>query len=449
MNELAVVICNFNKKSFVLDCIESVFRSDFKDLDLIVVDNASTDDSVEAIRERFGDKLTLLVNEVNTGGSGGFNRGIQEVLDRGIHKYVMLADNDITVEANTIDELKSYMDSHPETGVCGATIFQMGNREITQEMGANISFEGFTNNPLYHQVRKHELPPKLECDYVAFCASIIRVDAIRKAGLIESDYFIYWDDMEFCWRTRKSGYKVSAISSAIVYHHTSPPSNRTTFTEYYFFRNKTNCFARHLSDEEFALLPEIITKRIYRIMVCNKDNYALATTYMHALDDALNAVVGKAQDYKIFELPKEKKWHNVVKGKSRILIEFSPDYTKINLLLSQLREFCDAEITIATHGANMANYCLGDTILVEKKHPDDHFDVTITVCHHVLDFHYTDFDFTEGRTLIIDSYGNSIVDKNDLLVYQYHEENYSVFRAMLYNYIKDKLRLLREDYLNR
>jgi len=280
-------------------------------------------------------------------------------------------------------------------------------------------------------------------------ASIIRVDALRKAGLMESDYFIYWDDMEFCWRIRKSGYKIHAISSAIIYHHMSSPNYDTTFSQYYFFRNKTNCFARHVNDEEFALLPEILTKRIYRSMLCNKDNYAVATTYMHALDDALNGVIGKAQDYKILEVPREKKWYSVLRGRSSILIEFSPDYIQINLLLSQIREFCGAEITIATHGANMANYCLGDAILVEKKNPDDQFDLTVTVCYHVLDFPFTDFDFTEGQNLIIDCYGNSISDKNDLLVFQYHEENYSVFRAMLYNYIKDKLKLLREDYLNR
>ena len=77
MKRVAAVICNYNKEKFVLECIQSVTESAFEKLDIIVVDNASSDGSVESIRNRFGSRVKLFVNGENLGGSGGFNTGIR------------------------------------------------------------------------------------------------------------------------------------------------------------------------------------------------------------------------------------------------------------------------------------------------------------------------------------------------------------------------------------
>jgi GT2 family glycosyltransferase len=448
MGKLAIVICNYNKKDFVLECIESFLRSDDDNFDIFVVDNASTDGSADAIGGKYQGRLTLLLNEVNTGGAGGFNCGMQEVVSRGGYQYIVLADNDVTVKANTISELRRYMNAHNDVGVCGAVIFQTDNPEITQEMGANISVSELTNKPLYHQAKMHELPPVVECDYVPIGASVIRVEALKKAGFMDDGYFLYWDDMEFCWRIREEGYKIHAVSSAITYHRYSLAKYNQPFTVYYYFRNKINCFARHASDADFELLPEIITKRVYRSMVCNKDNAPVATAYMYALNDALDGVMGKAQDYKIPPPRLDKKWHGIVKGKSNILIEFDSAFIKINLLLTKLRELCDAKITIATNNANLDNFRLGNVRLIDKKNDHEEFDLIITVCYHVLDFSYASFIFTKGRSLLYDNYENTVSDEEDLIVYKYYEENYHVFKAMMQSYVRDKLGILRNSYKN-
>ena len=446
MNDLAIVICNYNKRDFVLGCIKSVFQSDYLDFDVFVVDNASTDGSAEAIQREYGERVTLLINDVNTGGSGGFNRGMRAVINCDVYKYVILLDNDTVVKKDMIRMLRCYMDQHPETGICGAAIFQMDNPKITQEMGALISFDEFTNKPLYHQASLNELPTFVECDYVAFCSAIIRADVLQKVGLMESGYFIYGDDMEFCWRVRNAGYRVHAISSAVVYHKMSSPKHETTFSVYYFFRNKTNCFARHTNDSEFTILPEIVTKRFYRIMVCNQDNAPVISTYMHALNDVLNGVTGKADNNKIVPVCTERKWHSLVKGKSNILIHYDPVFIKIDVLLSQLQELCDAKLTVVTYGADLSHFNSADAIFVTEKTPDTQYDLEITVCYHVLDLPFESISFTEGKTLIYDNYENTIADRADILVFQNYEENYALFRTMLYPFIKEKLRIIRENY---
>ena len=83
MKKIGIVICNYNKKDYVLNCIQSVLESKNQDFDLYVADNASTDGSVEAIEKTYGDAVTVLVNPENLGGSGGFNLGIRKILEKG------------------------------------------------------------------------------------------------------------------------------------------------------------------------------------------------------------------------------------------------------------------------------------------------------------------------------------------------------------------------------
>ena len=81
MKEIGIVICNYNKSAYVVKCIETVLASDYQNFDIYVVDNASTDNSVEAIKKNYKDIVTVLENKENLGGSGGFNTGIRKVLE--------------------------------------------------------------------------------------------------------------------------------------------------------------------------------------------------------------------------------------------------------------------------------------------------------------------------------------------------------------------------------
>ena len=77
---IGIVICNYNKEDYIVNCIKSILASTMKDFDIYVVDNASTDHSVERIREAYAGQVTLIVNQENLGGSGGFNTGLREAL---------------------------------------------------------------------------------------------------------------------------------------------------------------------------------------------------------------------------------------------------------------------------------------------------------------------------------------------------------------------------------
>ncbi len=100
MRKIGVVICNYNKRDYVLNCIASMLKQSVE-ADIYVVDNASADGSAEAVRQKYGQQVTLIENKDNLGGSGGFNTGLRRVLQED-YTYIMLMDNDVVADVDAV-----------------------------------------------------------------------------------------------------------------------------------------------------------------------------------------------------------------------------------------------------------------------------------------------------------------------------------------------------------
>ncbi|MDR2356395.1 MAG: glycosyltransferase family 2 protein, partial [Clostridiales Family XIII bacterium] len=440
MKPVAVVICNYNKKDFVLDCIASVFASDFKDFDLIVVDNASTDGSAEAVRERWGDRLTLLVNEENTGGSGGFCRGMTYAMDKGCYKYIHLLDDDVVLDKGAIGALYGFMETHPEAGVCGSLVCRMAVRDYIQDYGAMIDKERIGVTPLYGGRRVDEgLPDSVECDYVAACSAVFRTDVLKITGVMDEKFFIYWDDMALCWEIRLAGYKVCAHAKSVVWHE-GRYADRTAFSRYYSIRNKIHCFAKYLSDDEFHAFIGILTNMIFRIFIVNLNNPGHIKNYFFALDDALNGVRGKAETYKIVNADNiSEKYRRVFAGKRRILLLYDKAVPEIDRVVQKIKKVSEAEICLYA-GGDDAPSVAGIT---HAASPDVDCDLTVQLCYHILDVG------TYDRTKVyIDKYTNAILDDADFDFYENYESHRAFFNAVFAGFIKEKLHALREKLRN-
>jgi len=146
MKQIGVVICNYNKREYVLNCVDSIQKQSFSDLDIYVVDNASMDDSVEVLESTFKEQITILQNEENLGGAGGFGRGIAHCLELG-YPYILLVDNDTRFDSEAVGILYNYLSTHSEVGMCGAGILQMPNPEYIQEIGGRIDYDTYAIKP--------------------------------------------------------------------------------------------------------------------------------------------------------------------------------------------------------------------------------------------------------------------------------------------------------------
>lgn len=305
MKTVAAVICNYNKRQYVLDCIQSVLESIFTDFDIIVVDNASTDDSVKCIREKYGDKVTLLVNKENLGGSGGFNTGIRYAMERG-YSYVWCLDNDVLVDENAIGELYAFLEANPQAGMAGSKVYHMEAPDYVQQFGINIDWENFCCEANYYNcLEDGSMPEVVYSDAVAACSVLVRASLIKEIGMMPEENFLYWDDTEWCYRCNLAGYKVASIGTSKVLHAMGAKKETVnTFPTYYAWRNWIRFFIKYTKEEDLERMCECFLGSIFEIGYEGyyKGEYNRAKTVMYAYDDAIHDVTGKAGENRIFPL---------------------------------------------------------------------------------------------------------------------------------------------------
>ncbi|MEE3468522.1 MAG: glycosyltransferase family 2 protein [Eubacterium sp.] len=304
--DIGVVICNFNKKDFVIESVKSVQESQGVDPDIFVVDNASADGSVAALKSLYGDSITVLENSENLGGSGGFNTGLRKVRDEG-YKYFFCLDDDAQVDEGALKVLYDYMEANPEVGMAGCRVYHMQMPDYIQQSGLKIDFDHCSAVTIgADSLEDGSLPEVIECDTVATCAVMVRGDVARRpeVGIMPESNFIYWDDMEWGHRIHLAGYKVVTLASAKAVHQMGAIVRRpNTFINYYMWRNRTNFFLRFTPEEKLEEMSYQILSAffdaLYECMYRNEHN--IKTSISLAYQDALTGVRGKAGEGRILD----------------------------------------------------------------------------------------------------------------------------------------------------
>lgn len=257
--KVGVVIVNWNKKDYVIDLVESLLRISYNNYDIIVVDNASTDGSADAIK-RFSE-VKLICNPDNLGGTGGFNTGMKFALEQNCYEYIWLLDNDAQIKADTLLELVKVAKNDRLVGVAGSMIVNPDIEDMVVELGGYISWEyAMCKSYMHNQFIPPEgLPSVVGVDYVAACSALVRVDAIRQAGTMDERYFLHWDDVDFCLRIGQAGYKVVAVSNSKIYHEVEKGSNPVV--DYYNVRNELLTISKYLKTSQRIIAIHNILRR--------------------------------------------------------------------------------------------------------------------------------------------------------------------------------------------
>ena len=305
MKKIGIVICNFNKVDKVLECIQCILENKFTDYDLYVVDNASTDGAPEAIKEKYGDKIRLIVNKENLGGSGGFNTGLRAAYKEG-YEYLMCVDNDAMLDENAIGNLYEFLEEHDEVGMAASKIYHLEAPDYIQQFGQTIDFEYFcTDVPHLDMYEDGSMPDYLYVDSVAACSLMIRRSTIDKIGFMPEQNFLYWDDTEWCYLCNKSGMKVASVGTSKALHAMGAKKETVnTFPTYYAWRNWINFFVKYTTEKDLDRMTDTFLNSMFQIVYEGLHNgeYNRAKTVMLAYDDAIHGITGKAGENRIFEL---------------------------------------------------------------------------------------------------------------------------------------------------
>jgi GT2 family glycosyltransferase len=249
---VTIVIVNWNKREYVLNLLDSLRSIDYAHRNIIVVDNASTDGSVQAIKEHDLD-VVLLENHENMGGTGGFNAGMDYALRSLRQDYLWLLDNDAEVLSGTLSSLVNIMEDDHSIGAAGSCIMSIEDHELIVEAGATIGWRTGTSEPClrYNRLSTYKGPRVFDVDSVAACSALIRESVVRRVGLMDERYFLHWDDIDFCTQIRNDGHRVVAVLDAPVFHVAE--KGYSPAVSYYNFRNSLLFQAKYRSGVALAV----------------------------------------------------------------------------------------------------------------------------------------------------------------------------------------------------
>ena|SRR5438445_9617997 len=209
--KLVVIVLNYNGLRFLKECFGSLLNQTYRNMEIIMVDNASSDSSVEFVRENFP-SIRIIRNATNLGFAAGNNVGIRYALQLNAD-FVLVLNNDTFLERTTIQGLMNVAASMPEVGIVGPLIRDLDDPTVVQELGLDCDVLAYPG-PTSRQVRDGIVSPF----YVSGCAMLIKRQVFVDAGLFDSSYFIFAEDLDLCWRARLAGYQVVATSKATIYH---------------------------------------------------------------------------------------------------------------------------------------------------------------------------------------------------------------------------------------
>ena len=245
---VVIVVLNWNNAPDTLACLDSLQRLDDAERSILVVDNGSTDDSVQRIRERHPN-LTLIETGQNLGYAGGNNVGIRHALAQGAD-YVCILNNDVVVDIGFLKPLVTCLAQEGDVGIACPTIADMSTPERIWALGASMLWRSGAPTRLFDGICISSVAdmPAFDVDIAPGTAMLIKTEVFERVGLLDEAFFLYYEEMDWCLQVRKQGYRICAVPSAIVWHKVSATLGASSpVVDYYMCRNGFRFLARNES----------------------------------------------------------------------------------------------------------------------------------------------------------------------------------------------------------
>ena len=241
--QLAIILVNWNGTDDTINCIESLHKSTFKDYIIIVVDNGSDEFQIKKLIDCEFD-ITLIQTGENLGYTGGNNVGIDYALNLNT-KYVLLLNNDTYIASDGLENMMASAESDETIGVLSPKIFFHPSRHLIWSAGATFNNINLTGNLTgYKKEDKEIYNQRGEVDYVSGCAMLIRSQVIKEVGNLCDDYFCTCEDIDFCFKVKKQGYRIFYEPAATVWHIESSSSGGSDAPQYAYYQTR-NYFLFH------------------------------------------------------------------------------------------------------------------------------------------------------------------------------------------------------------
>lgn len=292
-----IIVLNWNGADDTLACLNSLAALTYSNFNVIVVDNGSTDNSLIKLRSYSSAyPLVLLETGKNLGYAGGNNVGTRHAMEHGAD-FVLVLNNDTTVAPDLLEQLVNAARRNPDAGVFSARVMYFDNPD-------RVWFDGARWNESSLQLEwpgQGESETNLgtidhDTDYASGAALFFRAEVVRKIGLLDETFFLVWEEVDWCFRARKAGWRNLVVTTAKVWHKigVSFGCESSPLRTYFSIRNQLLWFSRHAS---FSAQLRLWVKNLRRLMpkfyVSDDPSFSFVKQFVWAIQDYGQAWLGR------------------------------------------------------------------------------------------------------------------------------------------------------------
>lgn len=263
MTELGIVIVSYNTRDQLRRALETVCASEGISLQVVVVDNASTDDSVAMVQREFP-QCHVIASATNDGFSKANNKGLrwlgfrEDGVSSDAPPYALLLNPDTETPPDTLAEMVRFMDAHPDAGMSGCKLIQADGtldlacrRSFPTPLVSLYRFSGlaklFPNSPRFARYNLTFKDPDgtYAVDSVVGAFTLVRREALAQIGLMDETFFMYGEDLDWCYRVKQAGWSVMYVGSSHILHLKGTVGRKSAKAKFEFARAMLLFYRKH------------------------------------------------------------------------------------------------------------------------------------------------------------------------------------------------------------
>lgn len=283
--KVSVVIPNWNGKRYLEMCILSLMNQTYLNYEIILVDNGSTDGSVELVKRKFSNIKLIKLNE-NTGFARSNNIGMNKAFEDEDVKYIACLNNDTKVDENWLMELVRVAQSEEKIGMCQSKLLLFSNPELIDRAGFQISYDGFGRVIGSGDREKLAIYNKNREIFGADGAAVLyKREMLEDINLnnefFDEDFFAYAEDLDLAWRARLMGWICIFVPNAIIYHvHSATGGYRSIFKAYHLERNRIWLIVKNFPLKYLILSIPYLAKKYISLIIGTKKERCIAREFI-------------------------------------------------------------------------------------------------------------------------------------------------------------------------
>lgn len=236
-----IVLINYNGFDDTIDCVESIRKNKYNNYRIVIVDNQSTDDSPQKLKETYGkdSDVILILSKANLGFSGGNNLGIKKALEDKAD-YVMLLNNDTIIDERCIERLVSKSKQHEDCAfITGKILYYYEPEKIWFAGGEYEIYKGSGRHFGIGEIDHGQFNEEKELSFACGCLVFMSRKCVETVGLMPEEYFLYGEDTAYSLEATKRKIKIIYDPEPVIYHKISASTSKiSNMTGYYVIRNR-------------------------------------------------------------------------------------------------------------------------------------------------------------------------------------------------------------------